>query len=81
MSCAACVTAERNNPRMNEFTVGCTSCVARALAATGAHEASEAAGKMTADYRDALAKLFGDGWKEGNEAVKQWAKRLKGANK
>ena len=65
MMCTACAEAESDPP--------CPSCYARALAAIGAHEESRNAGKMTAQYRDALGTLFGEGWKAGNAEVKRWA--------
>lgn len=78
MTCAACTLALRD-PRRNDFTVGCTSCKARALAATGGHEASEQAGRMTDDYKFALKQLFGDDWKLGHTEVTRWSSALKSA--
>lgn len=76
MACDSCIAAELA-PRANDFTAGCDSCKARALAVTGAHEESQRAGKLTAQYTGALKTLFGDAWKAGNEAVKAWAAKAK----
>lgn len=75
-TCSACTTALRT-PRINEFTMGCGSCKARALAGTGAHLESAEAGKLTAQYRGALDALFGEGWRAGADEVKAWAGRMK----
>lgn len=75
MSCSSCHRALRE-PRINEFTAGCGSCRARALAAIGAHEESRDSGRMTPQYRGALDKLFGDGWQVGNQLTKDWATRM-----
>lgn len=64
-------------PKSAQFTPGCESCMARALAVTGAHFESQQAGRMTEQYRTALEKCFGDGWKAGHEAVKEWGARMK----
>ena len=76
MTCFSCLAAE-HAPRADDFTAGCDSCKARALAVTGAHEESERAGKLTAQYIGALKALFGDAWRAGNEAVKAWAAKAK----
>ena len=76
MTCDACISAA-TNPRVDEFTAGCMSCMARALAATGAHEESAMEKKMTAAYLDALNTLFGTGWENGHERVKDWARIMK----
>lgn len=75
MTCQACTEAERD-PTRDEFSNFCASCDARALAATGAHLASRAAGRMTPEYRDALGKVFGEAWREGHEAVREWAGKM-----
>lgn len=76
MSCADC-TAAQTAPLRDGFTRGCVECLARVLAATGAHLESEAAGKRTEAYTDALKTLFGDKADAGHQAVKQWAKAIK----
>lgn len=80
MSCAACAHAE-SAPTSDEYRSGCDSCLARALAATGAHIESRERQAMTQQYRGALEKLFGDRWKAGNEMVKQWAQKIESSNK
>lgn len=75
MNCEPCTRAERN-PRAYDYAIGCDSCSARALAATGAHEASQALGSLTEEYRDALQKVFGAGWELKAELVKGWGKKL-----
>jgi hypothetical protein len=74
--CSACCDAEAN-PRSDKWVhPPCPSCYARALAATGAHEQSKAAGKITADYKHALDKLFGADWQQGAAMVKTWAEKM-----
>jgi hypothetical protein len=75
MTCPSCERAE-NDPRCDEFTAGCVSCKARALAATGAHLESAEAKQMTLHYASVLKSMFGDGWKEGNTLVKAWAAKM-----
>ena len=76
MTCPACTEALRK-PRVNDFTLGCHSCKARALACTGAHLESSVAGKLTLSYRGVLEALFGEGWRAGGDEVKVWAARMK----
>lgn len=77
--CDACASAE-TQPDRDEFRRDCRSCVARALAATGAHIESAAKGGITQQYRGALGKLFGaDKWREGHELVKVWASKIRAA--
>lgn len=76
MSCTACSIA-MTKPRIDLFTVGCVSCKARALAATGAHEESAEAKKITPAYKAALEAMFGDDWQAGAAQTKEWAGRMK----
>ena len=76
VSCTACLAAE-SAPRSADFTPGCNSCLARALAATGAHEESAHVGSMTTSYRAALVALFGDEWAAGHTLVKTWGARVR----
>ena len=76
MTCDACTAAE-SQPNAATFGQGCTSCLARALAVTGAHLESQQAGAMTEQYRTALAKCFGEAWKEGHEMVKGWGAKVR----
>lgn len=78
MTCPSCAAAE-DQPNAAQFTPGCTSCTARALAVTGAHLESQAAGHMTEQYRTALDKCFGADWASGHEAVKEWGSRVRRA--
>ncbi len=77
MTCPSCDAAQAQ-PRAAQFTPGCDSCMARALAVTGAHSESQQAGHLTEQYRTALEKCFGEAWQRGHESVKEWAKRMKG---
>lgn len=72
MTCAACIRAERT-PRAYDFTNGCASCKARALAATGAHEESRERGRMTKQYEGALKTLFPDDFMAGHKQVLAWS--------
>lgn len=76
MTCDDCTDAEKQ-PNMPSFKPGCTSCLARALAVTGAHLDSQQAGAMTEQYRTALDKCFGEAWKEGHEMVKGWGVKVR----
>lgn len=77
MTCEFCEQAV-NNPRLDQFTAGCDSCLGRALAATGAHEDSEIGGRLTARYREVLRAVFGrDREMIGRAEVKAWVTRLK----
>jgi hypothetical protein len=62
-ACAAFTAAEQQ-PTSAEFASGCSSCAARAMAATRAD--------LLPDYRGAMARLFGDKTKEAHEQVKHW---------
>ena len=65
-------------PKSAQFTPGCESCMARALAVTGAHFESQQAGHMTEQYRTASRKmLHAMAGRRGMEAVKEWAPRMK----
>lgn len=66
-------------PRSAEFTCGCSSCDARALAATGAHEESARVEHITDAYRAALVTLFGTEWAAGHAQVKTWGARMRRA--
>ena len=79
MTCNACTDA-MTAPRSAEFTCGCSSCDARALAATGAHQESARVESITPAYRAALVALFGAEsaeWMAGHEAVKAWDARMR----
>lgn len=78
MTCPSCDQAMQQ-PKSAQFTPGCESCMARALAVTGAHSESQQSGRMTEQYRTALKKCFGEDWQRGHESVKEWAGRMKGA--
>ena len=62
--------------RIDLWAANCESCSARALAVTGAHIESKAAGRVTPRYVEMLKGTFGERWKEGAEQVKQWAARI-----
>lgn len=64
-------------PRSAEFTRGCSSCDARALAATGAHEESARVAAITESYKAALVTLFGPEWAAGHAQVKTWGARMR----
>jgi hypothetical protein len=76
IGCPACAAAE-STPNRDGLERDCRGCTARALAATGAHLESEQRGGITPQYRAALEKLFGAGWREGHELVKGWACKLR----
>ena len=75
MTCGACERAQAN-PARDDYTSGCESCQARALAAIGAHIESQALGSVTPAFRDALERVFGDGWKAHAAAVRDWGQRI-----
>lgn len=72
MTCDACAAA-KIRPRIDLWESGCDSCLARALAVTGAHNESKVAGRVTSDYQRILKGMFGDRWKDGAALVKNWA--------
>ena len=76
MTCKSCQLAQRT-PRSAEFTAGCMSCKARALAGIGGHLASKEAGRVLPNYRDTLERLFGADWTQGAQMVKEWALSIK----
>jgi len=76
MTCESCRLAE-TEPTRYGFENGCRSCSARALAAIGAHTESLERKALTADYRSALEKLFGEQWRDGHELVKVWGGRIR----
>lgn len=78
MTCQPCADAEAQ-PNAATFGQGCHSCMARALAGTGAHLESQATGSMTEQYRTALDKCFGEDWKRGHEMVKEWGAKVRKA--
>lgn len=72
MTCPACLSAERH-PTSDEFTAGCDSCQARAIACTGGHLLEPAA------YGKLLFKLFNTKHREGEAMVRKWAAKIKQA--
>jgi hypothetical protein len=78
--CTACTKA-MTAPRIDLWAANCESCSARALAVTGAHVESKAAGRVTPRYVEVLKGIFGERWKEGAELVKQWAVRATAAQR
>ncbi len=69
-SCPSCFAAEAT-PTSDRYSANCTGCMARALAATGAHLLPRE------QYREAVRKVFGEKAQEGHEGVREWAQRLR----
>ena len=82
MTCTACTacTDAMTSPRSATFTPSCESCIARALAATGAHQESARVESITPAYRAALVALFGERAMEGQALTLEWAARIKAAD-
>ena len=75
MTCPACARAQLN-PAQYDYTNGCDSCQARALAAIGVHVESQELGSVTPQFRDVMERVFGDGWKAHAAAVRDWGQRI-----
>ena len=73
--CFACAIA-KVNPRAARFDAGCSECSARALAGDPRFHAATQSNTITPAYRAALQAVFGAGWKEGHERIKEWAKKM-----
>lgn len=78
MTCKSCEVALLA-PRIDGGTPGCDGCLARALAATGAHEESARVERITDGYKAALVSLFGIEWAAGHAQVKTWGARMRHA--
>lgn len=68
MTCPSCQAAQAQ-PNAAQFSPGCLSCEARAMAVTRAD--------LLEDYTGAAKRMFGDRAKEGHALVKEWLQRIK----
>lgn len=68
MTCPSCQAA-KDQPKAAQFSPGCLSCEARAMAVTRAD--------LLEDYTGAAKRLFGDRGKEGHALVKEWLQMMK----
>lgn len=68
MTCPSCQAAQAQ-PNAAQFSPGCLSCEARAMAVTRAD--------LLEDYTGAAKRMFGDRAKEGHALVKEWLHRMK----
>lgn len=75
-ACDACLRA-RINPRTSRYTAGCAECQARAVAQAPEFVELVEAEALTPGYRSRLQQIFGSGWIQGHELVKQAAQRIK----
>ena len=75
MTCPGCKLAESDPLTVIKY-MGCTECDARALATDDRFFEAVEAAAITTPYRKVLQAVFGAGWKEGHELVRQWAERI-----
>lgn len=73
--CSDCTKA-RHIWHWGGYHAACLGCRTRALAKGIGFWESQSNGRLSADYRDALQTIFGDGWAAGHEAVKTEAARI-----
>ena len=78
VDCAACLGAQKR-PDTPHQRAGCKGCAVRALAQGPAFYASGLDGSQNASYRKALGLIFGDQYREGHDAVRAEAARIKEA--
>jgi hypothetical protein len=78
-ACPACEKA-KTQPLTALTRAACRGCAIRELARSPLyHQASMLESWRGADYREALAQVFGDAWRDGHELVKKERARQKDA--
>lgn len=78
-ACPACEKA-KTEPLTSLVRASCRGCAIRELARSPLyHQASMLESWRGADYRKALAQVFGDAWRDGHDLVKKERARQKEA--
>lgn len=68
-SCPSCAAYARD-PKSGAITKGCPDCVVRSLARSPAFFRARTAGRITHEYRETLALVFGDAISQVHDLVK-----------
>ena len=76
MTCLAC-RAAADTPRLDSWTNGCRSCIARATAALGACCNEQAGQPVTMGLKLIARELFGSDWKDGLAEIQRWARVIR----
>lgn len=78
--CMPCIEAQ-DDPLRHDYTNGCDSCQARAIAQVGSHHESVDAGRVTDRMKEQLQKFFPADPAKGWISVREWGVKVDRARK